>query len=112
MIEHVRSGKLRALGVSSPERLEGVDAPTLKEGGLDVELANWRGVVAPGGISDADRQALTDLVTRMHDSQAWQDAVRKNGWVDSFMAGQEFADYLAAEQKRIEGIIADMGLVS
>lgn len=112
MIEHVRSGKLRALGVSSPQRLEGVDAPTLKEGGLDVELANWRGVVAPGGISDADRQALTDLMTRMHDSQAWQDAVRKNGWVDSFLAGQEFADYLAAEQKRIAGIIADMGLVS
>ncbi|GGO64998.1 tripartite tricarboxylate transporter substrate binding protein [Nonomuraea cavernae] len=110
--EHVKSGKLRALGVTSGERLPDLDAPTLKEGGLDVELANWRGFVAPGGLSDADRHALTDLVTKMHDSQAWKDAVAKNGWIDSFQTGQQFADYLAAEQTRVKGIIAEMGLVS
>ncbi|MEV0594008.1 tripartite tricarboxylate transporter substrate binding protein [Nonomuraea cavernae] len=110
--EHVKSGKLRALGVTSGERLPDLDAPTLKEGGLDVELANWRGFVAPGGLSDTDKQALTDLVTKMHDSQAWKDAVAKNGWIDSFQTGQQFADYLTAEQTRVKGIIAEMGLVS
>jgi putative tricarboxylic transport membrane protein len=110
--EHVKSGKLRALGVTSGERLPDLDAPTLKEGGLDVELANWRGFVAPGGLSDADKQALTDLVTKMHDTQPWQDAVAKNGWIDAFMTGQEFADYLRSEETRVKGIIAEMGLVS
>jgi len=110
--EHVKSGKLRALGVTSGERLPGLDAPTLKEGGLDVELANWRGFVAPGGLSDADKKALTDLVTTMHGSQPWKDAVAKNGWIDSFMTGQEFADYLRSEESRVKGIIAEMGLVS
>jgi putative tricarboxylic transport membrane protein len=110
--EHVKSGKLRALGVTAPARVASVDAPTLKEGGLDVELANWRGFVAPGGLSDADSKALTDVVTKMHDSAAWQDAVKKNGWVDSFQTGKEFSDYLAAEQTRIKAIIAEMGLVS
>ncbi|MET7461608.1 tripartite tricarboxylate transporter substrate binding protein [Nonomuraea sp. NPDC005501] len=110
--EHVKSGKLRALGITSGQRISGLDAPTLKEGGLDVELANWRGFVAPGGISDGDKQALTDLVTKMHDSQAWKDAVAKNGWIDSFQTGQEFAGYLNAEQARVKGIIAEMGLVS
>ncbi|MEU8247948.1 tripartite tricarboxylate transporter substrate binding protein [Nonomuraea sp. NPDC048916] len=110
--EHVKSGKLRALGVTSGERLPDLDAPTVKEGGLDVELANWRGFVAPGGLSDADKQALTGLVTKMHDSQAWKDAVAKNGWIDSFMTGQQFADYLKSEETRVKGIIAEMGLVS
>ncbi|MGP3956120.1 Bug family tripartite tricarboxylate transporter substrate binding protein [Nonomuraea sp. 3N208] len=110
--EHVKSGKLRALGVTSGERIEGLDAPTLKEGGLDVELANWRGFVAPGGLSDTDKKSLTDLVTKMHDSQPWKDAVAKNGWIDSFQTGQQFADYLNAEQTRVKAVIAEMGLVS
>ncbi|MFG3440213.1 tripartite tricarboxylate transporter substrate binding protein [Nonomuraea sp. NPDC047897] len=110
--EHIKSGKLRALGVTSGERLADLDAPTLKEGGLDVELANWRGFVAPGGLDDAAKKTLTDLVTKMHDSQVWKDAVAKNGWIDSFQTGQQFADYLNAEQARVKGIIAEMGLVS
>ncbi|MGV9772813.1 Bug family tripartite tricarboxylate transporter substrate binding protein [Streptosporangium sp. NPDC003464] len=110
--EHVKSGKLRALGVTSPARLDSVDAPTLKEGGLDVELANWRGFVAPPGLDDAAKKTLTDLVTKMHDSQAWKDAVAKNGWIDSFQTGRQFADYLAAEQAKVKTIIAEMGLVS
>ncbi|SNS78891.1 putative tricarboxylic transport membrane protein [Streptosporangium subroseum] len=110
--EHVKSGKLRALGVSSPARLGNVDAPTLKEAGLDVELANWRGFVAPGGLDDGAKKNLTDLVTKMHDSQAWKDAVTKNGWADVFQTGQPFADFLTAEQTKIKAVIAEMGLVS
>jgi putative tricarboxylic transport membrane protein len=110
--EHVKSGKLRALGVTSGERLPDLDAPTLKEGGLEVELANWRGFVAPAGLSEADKKALTDLVTKMHDAQPWKDAVAKNGWIDSFQTGPQFTDYLASEQTRVKAIIAEMGLVS
>ncbi len=110
--EHVKSGKLRALAVSGPSRDANVDAPTLKESGLEVELANWRGLVAPPGVSDADKQALTALVTKMHDSQAWKDALSTKGWIDAFQTGPEFADFLTQEQTRIKAIIADMGLVS
>ncbi|WP_327089822.1 tripartite tricarboxylate transporter substrate-binding protein [Nonomuraea sp. NBC_01738] len=110
--EQVKAGKLRALAVSSPERLPNVDAPTIKEGGLDVTVANWRGFVAPGGLDDAAKKSLTDLVTKMHDSQAWKDAVAKNGWIDSFQTGDAFATYLSEEQTRVKAIIAEMGLVS
>src|SRR5918996_1936290 len=56
----IEAGALRPLAISSAERLEGGGIPTPKEQGVDVQLTNWRGVVAPPGISDADKQALGD----------------------------------------------------
>ncbi|MDF5753399.1 tripartite tricarboxylate transporter substrate binding protein [Spongiactinospora sp. TRM90649] len=110
--DHVRSGRLRALAVSSPSRLANVDAPTLQEGGLNVILANWRGFVAPSGLNEAQTKSLTDAVTRMHASPTWQNAIRKNGWIDSFQTGRPFADYLTTEQARVKTIITEMGLAS
>lgn len=54
--EQIRSGQLRVLAVSGPERVPWVAAPTLTESGIDLVFTNWRGVIAPPGISDADRQ--------------------------------------------------------
>ena len=68
--EQVKAGKLRALAVTGPERVDGIDAPTLTEAGFDIEFINWRGVVAPAGLSDAATDRLVDLVTEMHDSAA------------------------------------------
>ena len=56
----VDAGKLRALAVSSEERLPGVDIPTLKEQGLDVAFFNWRGLFAAAGHPAADLEALAD----------------------------------------------------
>jgi putative tricarboxylic transport membrane protein len=108
--EQIETGKLRALAVSGPARVDGVDAPTLKEAGVDVELVNWRGMVAPPELSDSDREGLTRVVTEMHDSQAWKDTLAKNGWEDSFQVGDEFDSFLTQEQTRVNGILADLGL--
>ena len=109
--EQVAAGKLRALAVSGAERVEGFDAPTAKEAGLDVELENWRGFVAPKGLSDADKQALTDAVQKMHDSQAWKDEMAAKGWDDAYQPADEFAAYLTEEQTRIKGVLTELGLV-
>ena len=61
----VDAGKLRALAVSSEERLPGVDIPTLKEQGLDVAFFNWRGLFAPPDIRTADLEALQTAITGM-----------------------------------------------
>ncbi len=52
-LPQIESGALRAIAVSGTERVESLpDTPTLQESGIDVELTNWRGVVAPPGITD------------------------------------------------------------
>src|SRR6185369_8809643 len=58
----IQAGELRALAISAPERIAGLDIPTLKEQGVDVELANWRAVVAAPGIDDAQKKALIDAM--------------------------------------------------
>lgn len=109
--EQIKAGKLRALAVAGPSRVPDVDAPTLKESGFDVELTNWRGVVAPKGISADTTKRLVTLVTQMHDSPAWKDALEKNGWQDTFLAGDEFASFMTKEISTTEGVLKDLGLV-
>lgn len=106
----IDSGELRVLAVSGAERLETVDAPTLQEGGVDLEFLNWRGILAPPGISEAARQDLVDLVTEMHDTPEWEDALERNGWIDNFMVGEEFADFLIEQNNRVESTLKELGL--
>ena len=65
MAQQIQAGKLRALGISSPERLPGVDIPTFKEQGLDVTLVNWRGLMAPAKMKPAEKKALDAALGEM-----------------------------------------------
>ena len=78
---------MRVLAVSSDERVEGIDAPTLKEAGIDLTFANWRGVLAPPGISDDAKQAMVKVLEELHGTQQWKEALVKNGWTDAFVTG-------------------------
>lgn len=91
--------------------MEGIDAPTLTESGLDVVLPNWRGVVAPPGLSDEQRTAVTELIVRMHGTQEWQDALEANGWEDFLQTGDEFDAFLAQEIATTETVLRDIGLI-
>jgi putative tricarboxylic transport membrane protein len=108
---HIESGALRPLAISSAERLEGIDIPTFKEQGVDVELTNWRGVVAPPGISDEDKQALGDTVSQMVESEAWQTTLKDRAWLDLYLPPDEFAQFLQQDTAQVETVLQDIGLV-
>jgi putative tricarboxylic transport membrane protein len=107
----IKAGKLRAIGVTSPQRLPGVDVPTFKEQGIDLVLTNWRSVFGAPGINDAQKKALGDLVEKLVKSAAWKDILKQKGWDDAYMAGDEFAKFLAGEQTRVTGVMKTVGLV-
>ena len=107
----IEAGELRVLAISSPERVEGIDAPTLMEQGVDLEVTNWRGVVAPPGISDEERAALVETVDQMVESDAWQQLLEQYNWAGAYMAGDEFAQYLEQEQERVTKVLQNIGLV-
>ncbi|KAA1376216.1 Bug family tripartite tricarboxylate transporter substrate binding protein [Aeromicrobium fastidiosum] len=107
----LKDGSLRVLAVSGEERLDTVDAPTLKESGIDMTFVNWRGILAPPGISDESRDRLVAMFTKMHQTKGWKDAVKRNGWIDSFATGEEFRTFLLEQDKRVETTLKELGLV-
>ena len=108
--DQIEAGNLRALAVSAEEPIEGIDTPTFIEQGIDVALPNWRGVVAPPGISDEERQELIDIVSEMVKTDEWASAIERNRWADTFLTGDDFTEFIKDEQVRIDAIIKDVGL--
>jgi putative tricarboxylic transport membrane protein len=108
--DQVEAGEMRWLAVSGEAAPEGIDAPTISESGYEVVLENWRGVMGAPDLSDADRDAVVALITEMHDSDAWQEALEANGWADFFMAGDEFATFLEEEKERVTVVLEEIGL--
>ena len=101
----IAAGELRALAISAPARISGIEAPTLRESGIGLDLANWRAVVAPPGLSDAERDALGERIARMARSEPWKKTLEQNGWEDTFLAGADFRQFLLAEQARVEAVL-------
>lgn len=107
---HIKSGRMRAIGISAPERVPGIDVPTLREQGVDAVLVNWRGLVAPPGIGAAEKQAYDELMGKMVKSAAWKEQVSKRGWVDLYLDAAAFTAFLDEEQVRIAALLKDLGL--
>ncbi|UFZ05041.1 tripartite tricarboxylate transporter substrate binding protein [Bradyrhizobium ontarionense] len=107
----IKSGKLRAIGVSSENRIPGVDIPTFKEQGIDLVLANWRSVMAPPGITAEQRKTLSDAVEKMVKSDAWRDILKQKGWDDAYLPGDAFSDFLKKENVRVTDVLKSVGLV-
>ena len=106
--EQIKGGRMRALAVSSPERIDGI--PTLKEQGIDVVLGNWRGIFGAPGITAAQRDALVDLVRKATESPAWKETLDKLGWSPWFLAGDAYKAFIEEDTRRIAAIMESLGL--
>ena len=108
--EYIAAGKMRAVGVTSSARLKGVNVPTLKEQGINVDIGNWRGVYGAPGITAEQRKALIDALSKTFKHKAWQDAMEKNGWTPAWLAGDEFSNFVDSEFASLRATMAKSGM--
>jgi putative tricarboxylic transport membrane protein len=109
-LDQIRAGRLRVLAVTGERPvavLPGV--PTLKSSGIDLVFDNWRGIVAPPGISDTDRRRWVEALTELHDSRQWRAELRRHGWRDVFETGRAFESYLARQDEQVAGLVRRLG---
>ena len=110
-LDQIKSGAVRVLATTGEKRLESLpDVKTLKEQNVDLTFTNWRGIVAPPGITDAQKKQWVTVFDAMHASQGWKDALVKNGWTDAYVSGDAFSTYLSEQDKRVADVLTSLGL--
>ncbi len=107
--EQIRAGRMRALATTGETRSDPA-IPTLRESGVDVVTANWRGVFGAPGINPTQRAALVTLMTELNALPAWRELLTTRGWDNAFLPGAEFDRFLAADIAATETVLKELGL--
>ena len=94
------TGELRLLGVAAPHRIAGIDAPTLRDGGIDATMMNWRAVFAAPGLGVAAQERLTGVMAAMARTPSWRTALQRQRWSDTYLDGKPLSQFLQREQRR------------
>ena len=114
VVPHVNGGKMRALFVTSPQRLTGefANVPTLRELGLDIVQTGWTVVMGPKGVPAAPIRYWEDLLLKSVQHEEWQSYRRANYWDDRVTRSQDTQQYLAREYEAAKRILTDLGLAT
>lgn len=106
----IEAGALKVIGITAPERQSYLDGPTFAEQGFDVDVQNWRMIAAAPGISEEERATLLNAIETMAASETWNAELATKGWVNTFLAGDEFAAYLEEQIAATTAILSDLGI--
>jgi tripartite-type tricarboxylate transporter receptor subunit TctC len=109
VITHVRSGKLRAIGVGALERSSVLpDLPTMTEGGVTgYQAANWIGIVAPAGTPAPVVALLHKEISAIQESPELRKRYASEGVDVLQMSVAEFGAFMASEHAKWGRVIAD-----
>jgi putative tricarboxylic transport membrane protein len=107
--EDIRAGRMRPLATTGAARIA-PEVPTLRESGVDLATANWRGVFAPPGITAAQREALLTFVTSLAATPAWAEQLRLRVWDGALLAGEAFGRFLQEEERDMSNVLRELGL--
>jgi tripartite-type tricarboxylate transporter receptor subunit TctC len=112
MVEHVKSGKLRALAISGKQRsLLLPDVPTFAEAKLpEYTVSAWFGLMAPAGLPASVLQRLNSASVKAVQTPAFRDFFTKNGGVPVGNTAVEFGSFLKSEQTRWRSVISEANI--
>jgi tripartite-type tricarboxylate transporter receptor subunit TctC len=112
MMPHVRSGKLKALGVGGAKRVAALpDVPTIAEAGVPgYEANNWWGILAPAGTPGPILNRLYNEITAILDSPETRKRFELEGAEVMRMSPAEFANFVAQETTKWTRVVKDAGI--
>ena len=111
-LPHVRSGKLRALGIGGHKRIAALpDVPTFAEQGLQgAEATNWWGIMAPAGTPAAALKRLETEMNTILDSADTQKRFQLEGAEVLRMTPQQFGQHVVAETAKWTRVVKQAGI--
>lgn len=111
-LELAKAGQVRILASTAPERIaEAPDVATLVEQGYDVTFVNWRGFFAAPGLPADQKAAYIAALADMYAKPEWEVVRKRNGWVNIYNPGDDFVDFLAAQEEVIGGLMKELGFL-
>ncbi|MGI5951551.1 MAG: tripartite tricarboxylate transporter substrate binding protein [Brooklawnia sp.] len=97
----ISEGRRRALAVFSPEPHPGLPGvPTALEQGVDLEIGNWGGLVAPRGLPADVRHTLEQALTNSVEAVDFEGVLSHTGFIAARRGGVEFQRFAEAEAQR------------
>lgn len=109
---HLAAGRVRVLGVSSPQRVGGAfaEVPTWREQGVDAVFSNWRGVIGPRGMTQAQIAYWDKVFAKMVKTKEWEKYVESSLQVNDYMNSQEYKRFLDAQYEPLRSVLTQLGL--
>ncbi len=119
---HWRSGKLHALCVMDSKPLpykakvtatqSWGDLPTCKSAGIDIEYLMLRGIFMPAGVAPDVVAFYVDLFKKVRELPEWKEFMEKGAFNQTFMSGQEYADWVAKAEAQHVALMKSAGFIA
>jgi putative tricarboxylic transport membrane protein len=106
----LQSGELRAIAIAAPARLAGSTIPTWKESGFDVVEGNWRGVVGPKNLGDAEVAFWNERLADVVKTDAWAENLKRNAWDADFTSAADSKRFLDKQYDEMKSTFAAVKL--
>lgn len=112
LMDYIKGGELKALGVAATERSEQLpDVPTMDELGFEkFQMSTWYGISAPAGTPEDVVAKLNDAISKALEMPSVRDRLTKQGVQIFYKPSAEFASYLAEDSERMIGLIEAAGV--
>ena len=111
-LPHIAAGKLRAIGLSAPQRQAGAASgiPTFKEQGIDAVFYSWRGFIGAKDLTPAQIAFWDGAFAQALRRDEWKRNVAKNAWAEDYRTSAETRQHLDREHELIGKMLEELGL--
>ena len=111
-VDLANAGEVKIIGVTSDARVDAApDAMTMKEQGIDTEFVNWRGFFGAPGLPDDTLAMYQDAITKMYETDEWEEVRARNGWVNIYNNGDDFRSFLEEQEQVIGDLMKTLGFL-